>query len=126
MRALLLLLTLAALATAQSPGYPSSGSQAYCTAWCAGAIGDPHISFANGGTADFRGSHHGNYVFISSPGYQFAPYFQEVDFMYKSAVGLRQLVHGTFMTAATWHIRTAVGRDPQRRAPALAAAPAPR
>ena len=113
MRALSLtvVLTLTPHATSQSPGYPSSGSASYCSSWCAGAIGDPHISFANGGSADFRGSHRGSYVFLSSPGYQFAPYFQEVDFMYKSVVGLRQLVHGTFMTQAGWHIRTAAGRE---------------
>lgn len=39
-----------------------------------GATGDPHISFAHGGKADFRGSHRASYVFISSAGYQFAPY----------------------------------------------------
>ena len=27
-----------------------------------GAAGDPHIKFANGGTADFRGSHRHSYV----------------------------------------------------------------
>lgn len=94
----------------QSPGYPSSGTPQYCTAWCAGAVGDPHLRFANGGTADFRGSHRASYAFVSSPGYQFAPYFQAIDFMYKSAVGLHQLIHGTFMTQATWHLRTSTGR----------------
>ena len=94
----------------QSPGYPSSGTPTYCAAWCAGAVGDPHIRFANGGTADFRGSHRASYAFVSSPGYQFAPYFQAIDFMYKSVVGLHQLIHGTFMTQATWHLRTSTGR----------------
>ena len=37
-----------------------------------GANGDPHIAFANGGRADFRGSHRGIYAFLSSPGYQCA------------------------------------------------------
>lgn len=41
-----------------------------------GAAGDPHVRFAHGGTADFRGSHRAYYAFLSSPGYQFAPYFQ--------------------------------------------------
>jgi hypothetical protein len=44
------------------------------------AGGDPHITFAHGGKADFRGSHRSYYAFITSPDYQFAPYFQEVDF----------------------------------------------
>ena len=40
--------------------------------------------------------------------------------MYKSVVGLRQLVHGTFMTQATWHIRTAAGRELFIKADAMA------
>ena len=42
------------------------------------AMGDPHITFAHGGSADFRGSHRTFYAFLTSPGFQFAPYFQEV------------------------------------------------
>ena len=45
-----------------------------------GSVGDPHLQFNGGGKADFRGSHRSSYIFLSSPGYQFAPYFQEVDF----------------------------------------------
>lgn len=86
----------------------------------ADAMGDPHITFANGGSADFRGSHRDRYNFVASPGYSFAPYFQEVDFMYQSAVGLRQLVHGTFMTQASWRIRTAAGRELVIKADAMA------
>ena len=101
LRRLLLLLTLpAGSRSIGSPGYPNFGGAEYCVSWCAGAIGDPHISFANGGHADFRGSHRARYAFISSPGYQFAPYFQEVDFWYSSVVGLKQLVHGTFMSGS--------------------------
>ena len=80
-----------------------------CTA---GANGDPHINFAHGGTADFRGSHRTCYAFLSSPGYSFAPYFQEADFVYRTAtpqIGLEQLVHGTFMTRAFWTIVTSAG-----------------
>ena len=77
----------------------------------AGVSGDPHITFANGGKADFRGSHRASYIFLSSPGYQFAPYFQEVDFDYKGRSGRWQLVHGTFMTRALWRLRTAGGRE---------------
>ena len=75
------------------------------------ATGDPHIFFANGGQADFRGSHRAFYVFLSSPGYQFAPYFQEIDFRFLPPTGLKQLVHGSFMTQAAWRIRTAAGRE---------------
>ena len=45
-----------------SPSLPPSGSS--------GASGDPHLLFANGGKADFRGSHRDSYAFLSSPGYQ--------------------------------------------------------
>jgi len=74
------------------------------------AGGDPHITFAHGGKADFRGSHRACYAFVSSPGYQFAPYFQEVDFWFDLPTGLKQLVHGTFMTMAMWRVHTSAGR----------------
>ena len=55
-------------------------------------------------------SHRSFYAFISSPGYHFAPYFQEVDFCFNggghAATGVKQLVHGTFMTRAFWRIRS--------------------
>ena len=76
----------------------------------AGGGGDPHLTFANGGRADFRGSHRACYVFVSSPGFQFAPYFQAIDFELTSSTGVRQLVHGTFMTRAYWRVRTSSGR----------------
>ena len=76
-----------------------------------GASGDPHISFANGGHADFRGAHRKNFAFVSAPGFQFAPFFQEVDFWYWSPLGLSQLIHGTFMTQLMWRVRTAAGRE---------------
>ena len=75
--------------------------------WCCnptGAFGDPHLAFAHGGKADFRGSHNDYYVFLSSPGYQFAPFFQEIDFIYATPTGLKQLVHGSFMTKASWFV----------------------
>jgi len=81
------------------------------TVCSSGASGDPHIAFANGGKADFRGTHREYYAFISSPGYQFAPHFQEVDFFFDTVTGLRQLVHGTFMTKAAWRVRTSSGKE---------------
>ena len=69
--------------------------------------GDPHITFAHGGRADFRGQNRRHFAFVSTPGFQFAPFFQEVDFWYKTVTGLSQLVHGTFMTQAAWRLRTA-------------------
>jgi len=72
---------------------------------------DPHILFAHGGRADFRGSHRDYYAFVSSPGYHFAPHFQEVDFWFDTVTGLHQLVHGTFMTKAVWRMRTSAGKE---------------
>jgi hypothetical protein len=46
------------------------------------------------------------YAFVSSPDFQFAPYFLEVDFWFATVTGLQQLVHGTFMTKAAWRVRT--------------------
>lgn len=60
---------------------------------------------------DFRGSHRSCYAFLSSPGYQFSPYFQEVDYWFETVTGLKQLVHGTFMTKAVWRIRTSAGKE---------------
>ena len=95
------------------PYAPYTGTRdpggAHFDAWTA-LHGDPHITFAHGGQADFRGSHRAYYAFVSSPGYQFAPHFQEVDFWYHVVVGVKQLVHGTFMTKAAWHVRTSRGR----------------
>ena len=60
----------------------SSSAQCVCGALISGAGGYPHISFANGGRADFRGSDRDSYAFVSSPGYHFAPWFQEVYFVF--------------------------------------------
>ena len=46
------------------------GGMVCSTGYGSGASGDPHIVFAHGGKADFRGSHRQLYNFISSPGYQ--------------------------------------------------------
>ena len=77
------------------------------TGWCCnptGGFGDPHLTFAHGGKADFRGSDKEYFVFLSSPGYQFSPYFKVIDFVYAMPTGLKQLVHGSFMTKADWFV----------------------
>jgi len=84
--------------TAPAPWMPGQGG------------GDPHLVFANGGRADFRGSDRANFVFLSSPGYQFAPYFQEAHYFWHNPMLAKQLVHGTFMTGAHWVIRTSAGK----------------
>ena len=75
-----------------------------------GATGDPHIVFAHGGKADFRGSDKAAYAFLSSAGYSFAPFFEAVDYFYTTELGVKQLIHGTFMTRAYWNVRTSAGR----------------
>lgn len=102
-------------------GYAGGNEPSFCHAnsCSGGASGDPHITFAHGGKADFRGSHRDSYVFVSGPGYQFAPFFQEVDFVFTTPIGLRQLVHGTFMTGAAWRVRTTAGRELLIRADAM-------
>jgi len=94
-------LTAAGLTGVTVTSAPSAG-------WCCnptGAFGDPHITLAHGGKADFRGSHNKFYVFLSSPGYHVSPWFQEIDFVYaRPATGLKQLVHGSFMTKVIWFI----------------------
>ena len=89
----------------------SSSAQCVCGALISGAGGDPHISFANGGRADFRGSDRDSYAFVSSPGYHFAPWFQEVDFVFTAPTGVTRLVHGTFMTRAHWRVLTSAGDE---------------
>ena len=74
-----------------------------------GGSGDPP-HFPNGGRAGFRGSHRACCVFVSSAGFNSLP-FQEVDFLFTSPQGVRQLVHGTFMTSVFWRVRTSAGRE---------------
>lgn len=61
----------------------------------ASSNGDPHIKFANGVTADFRGSNNDVYNFLSVPGLSLNVRTQESTFKYKNTT-----VHGTFITEA--------------------------
>ena len=63
--------------------------------------GDPHLHFAHGGTADFRGRNDVWYVVHSSPGLQFAAMTREASFLLPGA----QLVHGSFFTRAAFTLR---------------------
>ena len=94
----------------------------YVSSGGSGGSGDPHLVFAHGGKADFRGTHRGWYAFVSSPGLQFNLMFQEVDFWLDTPTGLRQLVHGSFITEAVWVVRTAKGRMLYISTDAMAAA----
>jgi hypothetical protein len=63
--------------------------------------GDPHLQFAHGGTADFRGRDDVWYVIHSAPGLQFAAMTKEASFLLPGA----QLVHGSFFTRAAFTLR---------------------
>jgi hypothetical protein len=65
------------------------------------AQGDPHIHFAHGGQADFRGKNDTFYALLSAPGYQFAALTSDTDFLLPRP----QLVHGSFFSRAAWTLR---------------------
>lgn len=73
----------------------------------AGGEGDPHLSFAHGGVADFRGRHDTFYVMHSSPGFQFATRSVNTSFLLPRP----QLVHGTFFTEVAFRVRGRSGRE---------------
>lgn len=59
--------------------------------------GDPHLKFAHGGTADFRGEDGVLYNFLSAPGIALNVKTEDVDFWTKNH---SLLVHGSLMTEA--------------------------
>ena len=91
-----------------------------CAAPTTSSNGDPHLQFADGGSADFRGSHNGIYNMLTSDGISVNALFREQDF-YQSASGIefarpgskqgeKFLVHGTFIFEAYTTVRTSSGR----------------
>jgi len=66
-----------------------------------GVQGDPHLRFAHGGTADFRGKNNTNYNLLSTPGYSFASRTVDATFLLPAP----RLVHGSFFVNASWRIR---------------------
>ena len=67
-----------------------------------GAKGDPHLRFAHGGTADFRGKNNTVYAILSAPCFSFAMRTRDADFLLPRP----QLVHGSFFVDAFWTVRT--------------------
>jgi len=67
------------------------------------STGDPHLTFAHGGRADFRGDNHAWYNMLSSRNVSFNVLFVHDDFLnpYK-------LIHGSAMKGAAWMLRTNV------------------
>lgn len=80
-----------------SPPFPcgagSSGSS--------GSSGDPHLHFAEGGTADFRGKNNTVYSILSAPGFAFNLKVTHSTFLLPRP----RLVHGSFFTEAFWTLK---------------------
>ena len=72
-----------------------------------GGSGDPHLMFAHGGSADFRGEHNVYYCMHTSPGFQFAAKSVNTSFLLPRP----QLVHGTFFTDVAFTIRGYSGME---------------
>ena len=66
--------------------------------------GDPHIRFAHGGIADFRGVNNTLYNLLSAPSYSFSGRIMDTDFMLPRPL----LVHGSFFTQVVWLLNTGV------------------
>ena len=69
--------------------------------------GDPHIRFAHGGTADFRGRNNTFYCLLSAPGIQFAAKTLDTVFLLPRP----QLVNGSFFTDIAWVVRGLSGTE---------------
>lgn len=68
-----------------------------CLLQASRAFRDPHLSFAHGGRADFRGRHNGIYNFLSAPGFAVNVKTEQAVFtIHEGAL----TVNGTFLTEA--------------------------
>ena len=65
-----------------------------------GIRGDPHIAFAHGGRADFRGRHGQLYAFFSAPGVAVNLKTEDATFDAKRPSGAVLTVDGSFITEA--------------------------
>ena len=72
-----------------------------------GSHQDPHLHFAHGGSADFRGEDGKYYALLSAPGIHFAARTRESDFILPNGP---LLVHGTFFTEIAFVMRGKSGR----------------
>jgi hypothetical protein len=62
-------------------------------------LGDPHLRFAHGGRADFRGVNGTSYALLSTRGLTYAATTMDHDFLLRNAKNGRQMyVHGSFFT----------------------------
>ena len=69
--------------------------------------GDPHITFAHGGKADFRGRNNTYFALLSAPGVQFAARTMDTSFLLPRP----QLVHGSFFTDLAFRFQGTSGRE---------------
>ena len=67
-----------------------------------GSQGDPHLHFADGGVADFRGKNNQIYSVLSAPDFAFNMRTQDTSFMLPKP----RMVDGSFFTQAFWTVRT--------------------
>ena len=72
------------------------------TSW---SQGDPHLHFAEGGVADFRGRNNTIYALLSAPGVQFAARTLDASFLLPRP----QLVHGSFFSEVAFVVRGSDG-----------------
>lgn len=66
------------------------------------SYGDPHLKFADGGKADFRGVNGTWYAMLSAPGVQFAARTYDADFLLPRGNRKPLLVHGSFFVEGAW------------------------
>jgi len=102
--------TLSTLCNQDWPGLATAAPKKHL----AQARKDPHLHFAHGGRADFRGEHNAVFNLLSARNLSLNAQFFEQDLRQprKSLARLKlphteQVVHGTVMRAAFWTVRTA-------------------
>jgi len=92
----------------------SSSSSSSGTTGSASARKDPHIRFADGGRADFRGEHNRIFNFLSARNLALNIKTVHADFRWTRGtiddLTPPRLIHGTKMDSAYWHLRTSSNR----------------
>ena len=92
------------------PPPPSPRPPSRSAARAAQASKDPHLSFAHGGRADFRGRGGQIYSFFSAPGVAVNLKTEDATFMLRRLGGGRLTVHGSFITEMHLVARVGLGR----------------
>ena len=104
----------AAAATEAAEAAEAAAAAAAGSTGVATARKDPHIHFADGGRADFRGQHNKIFNFLSARNVSVNIKTVASDFKWTRGtitdMAPPRLIHGTRMDAAYWHIRTTANR----------------